>query len=371
MNRELFSASGLLAGTILGAGIFSLPYVVARLGFVPGLFYFLAFGAVFGALHLMFARLIIEDGSGHNFLSLTRKFFSKPFKIFADITIVGETVFTLLIYLILIPSFVKLVFPAGDAWIVFAFWAVGSAFIFVKLGWLGWTDFLDVICILAIVAGILLLGGLRFENIPLFAPAGASVSFGWLLPFGPLLFALAGRSAVAKMIDAHGAAKAAGREFSLTKAIWLGTFIPVVLYIAFTAVVLAFNPNVGPDTISSFAGLSPALSVALAIAGFITLWTSYFMIGLNLKDILVRDLNWSRVWAALAVIILPPALYLLGFRNFLEAIGISGGFFLALEGVFITFMWRKAFPLSPWRKFSPVLYLIFLAAMAYQVAAVI
>ncbi len=368
MNRELFSASSLLAGTILGAGIFSLPYVVGKLGFLPGLFYFLAFGAVYAVLHLMFARLIVKEGPGHNFLHLTGKFFSRPFKIFADIVIIGETIFTLLVYLILVPAFMKLVFPAGDIWIVLAFWAAGSAFIFVKLGWLGWTEFLDVLCILAIVIAILLLGGLHFENIPLFASTGQSVPFAWLLPFGPLFFALYGRSAITKMIEIHGAAKAAGREFSMTKAVWWGTFIPVGLYIAFTAVVLAFNPNVGPDTISSLSGLSPLLSAVLALAGFITLWTSYFMIGLNFKDILVQDLKWSRILSACAVIILPIAFYLAGLRNFLEAIGIAGGFFLALEGIFIVMMWRKAFPENGWRKFSPVLYLIFLAAIAYQIA---
>lgn len=367
MNRELFSASSLLAGTILGAGIFSLPYVVGRLGFVPGLFYFLAFGVVYAVLHLMFARLILKEGSSHNFLHLTEKFFPRPLKIFADFIIIGETVFTLLVYLILVPAFVKLVFPAGDLWIVLVFWVAGSAFMFVKLNWLGWTEFFDVLCVLAIVAAILFLGGLRLENIPLLAPAGQTAPFTWLLPLGPFFFALYGRSAITKMIEIHGKAAAAGREFSLNKAVWWGTFVPVGLYIAFTAVVLAFNPNVGPDTISSLAGLSPVLSAVLAFAGFVMLWTSYFMIGLNLKDILVRDLNLSRVLGACAVIILPIALYLTGLRNFLETIGIAGGFFLALEGIFIIMMWRKAFPENGGRKFSPVLYLVFLAAIFYQI----
>ena len=48
--------------------------------------------------------------------------------------IIGETIFTLLVYLILVPAFMKLVSPAGDFWIVFAFGVVGSTFIFVKPG---------------------------------------------------------------------------------------------------------------------------------------------------------------------------------------------------------------------------------------------
>lgn len=367
MNRELFSASSLLAGTILGAGIFSLPFVVGRLGFVPGLFYFFAFGVVYAVLHLMFARLILKESSGHNFLYLTEKFFPRPLKIFADFIIIGESIFTLLVYLILVPAFMRLVFPASDLSIVLVFWAVGSAFIFVKLNWLGWTEFLDVICVLAIVAAVIFLGGLHFENIPLLAPAGQSAPFAWLLPLGPFFFALYGRSAITKMIEIHGRAVVAGREFSIKKAVWWGTFVPVGLYIAFTAVVLAFDPAIGPDTVSSLARLSPALSAVLALAGFVMLWTSYFMIGLNLKDILVRDLNLSRVLGACAVIILPIALYLIGLRNFLEAIGIAGGFFLALESMFIVMMWRKAFPENGWRKFSPVLYLVFLAAICYQI----
>jgi len=363
MSKRLFLAAGLLAGTIIGAGIFSLPYIMGRLGVWLGLFYLAAFALVYFLIHFMYAELILEEGLGHNFFHLADKYFSKPARFFSDIVILGELAFTLTIYLILAPVFMNLFVELSGSAALLVFWVIGSALLFVKLDWLGRAESLDVLCILAVIFILVGVSGFSFGNIPTL-PQSAGWSL-WFLPFGPLLFALAGRPAVTKVVEEYRRAKSEGAGFSLRGAIAWGTFVPAVLYAVFAVAVLAVNPAVGPDTITGL-GLSPILAAALGILGFIAIWTSYSMIGLNLHEILSQDLKWPKRASGLMVILLPMALYFSGFRDFLGTIGIAGGLFLALEGIFIIAMWRRAFKGSRWTLPAGFLYLVFIASIAYQ-----
>ena len=46
-QKNFIQATSILVGTIVGAGIFGLPYVFAQVGFIPGIFYLLFFVVVF------------------------------------------------------------------------------------------------------------------------------------------------------------------------------------------------------------------------------------------------------------------------------------------------------------------------------------
>ena len=363
MNKRLVLAAGLLAGTIIGAGIFSLPYIVGRLGVWLGLFYLAVFALVYFLIHFMYAQLVLEEGPGHNSFHLADKYFSKPTRVLSDIVILGELAITLTIYLILAPAFMNLFLGFGGSTTLLIFWVIGSVLIFIKLDWLGRAESLDVFCILAVVLILAGASGFDFGNVPAL-PRAADWSL-WLLPFGPLLFALSGRPAIAKVVEEYRRAESEGAGFSLKRAVAWGTFVPAILYAVFAVAVLAVNPLVHEDTITGL-GLSPVLAAALGILGFITVWTSYSMIGLNLHEIFVQDLKWPKRVSGLLVVLLPMALYLLGFRDFLGAIGIAGGLFLALEGIFIITMWRRAFKESRWFLPAGFLYIVFLASIAYQ-----
>ncbi len=357
-------AAGLLAGTIIGAGIFSLPYVVGRLGVWFGLFYLAAFAAVYFFIHFMYAQLVLKEGPGHNFSRLAERYFSKPARIFSGIVVLCELAITLTIYLILAPTFINLFLGLNGSVAMFVFWIIGSVLIFVKLDWLGKIESLDIFCILAVIFILIGVSGFNFGNLPVL-PKISNWSL-WLLPFGPLLFALAGRPAITKVVEEYRRAESEGAGFSLKSAVAWGTFLPAVLYAVFVLAVLAVNPNVGPDTITGL-NLSPILSVALGILGFIAIWTSYSMIGLNLHEILNQDFKWPKRASGLLVILLPVVLYLLVFRDFLGTIEVGGGLFLALEGILIVSMWRRAFEGSRWSAWAGLLYLVFLASIVYQV----
>jgi hypothetical protein len=146
-----------------------------------------------------------------------------------------------------------------------------------------------------------------------------------------------------------------------------GTAIPAFVYIVFVAAILRLAPGVSSTALDSLTSLPPVLYSLLGVMGLITLWTSYFMIGINVKDILRLDLKLPRALAGGITVLLPFALYFAGFKNFLTAVSVTGGLLLGLEGVFVTAMWRRAFRDRPLRWATWLLFLVFGSAIGYQV----
>jgi tyrosine-specific transport protein len=363
MRNGSLLATGLLAGTVIGAGIFSLPYVFARLGFVASLVFLAGFCVVYTLLHRMYADLLVSAAGRHQFAYLAERYLPKWLAPFAAWSAVLELVFVLLVYLVLAPSFAELVVPGSAAVAFWVFWVLGSLFIFLKLDWLGVIESLCVGIIIAIVLAVFVLGCLSSGPLPAREPFSLAAFF---LPFGPLLFSLSGRPAISKVVEEHRRATHAGHPFSLNKVILLGTAIPAVVYLVFVFGVLRLSPAVTPDAVSGLSLLPPWVLAAFGILGFVSMWKSYLMIGTNARDILRDDFRVSKGMSALVVLATPLILVACGLDNFLVAVGVTGGIFLALEGMFIVTMWYRAFPEHRWRRPAPLLALIFIAAIIYE-----
>lgn len=364
MNKAFFLGTGLLAGTIIGAGIFSLPYIFSRVGFGLGVIYMLVFAFVYSFVHFMYARLVYSEKGNHQFFYLAEKYLSPFVSKFASFVILGELVLVLTVYLILAPTFAEILFPGFYTPALFVFWFLGSVFMFARLQWLGWAEFLGTLSIFAVIAVIFFTQGTFSQFIPFFHEVHPLLLF---FPFGPILFSLAGRPAIGKVVDQYKKAKNQGKRFSLGASVFAGTFVPACVYILFALGVLRLNPAPTPDALSGLSVLSPSLVSVLGVMGLITLWTSYFMIGINIRDIFKFDLRFSNWISVCFAVFTPLVLYFLGFRNFIQVLSFTGGVFLALESIFVIAMWQRAFPDNKWRHLAWLLYPFFIVALGYEI----
>lgn len=364
MQKHFLLATGILAGTVIGAGIFSLPYIVSRVGLFGGVFYLCAFGFVYFAVHRMYAALVETRREGHKFVYFAQRYLPKWLRHIASFFIFGELVFVMVVYLILAPTFIQLFAGLGEGWALFLFWLVGSLFMLARLSWIGLAEAIGTISMMGIALVIFYFSGTRPLETPFFSGANLAT---WFIPFGPILFSLAGRPAISKVVEEHWKSKEKGKGFSLSKAIFWGTFIPITVYLIFIVSILKLNPNVSPQALDSLGFLSPYLVGLLGILGFLTLWTSYFMIGIEVKDIVKKDLKLSNIAGIMAAWGLPIFLYAVGFKNFIFVISFTGSIFLGLEGIFVVWMWRNAFPESSWRWVSWPLFLVFSTAVLHEV----
>ncbi len=125
----------MLVGTIVGAGIFALPYVFSRAGLFWGLFhFFVAFIIVF-FLHLWYGEVTYYTRGKHRIAGYTEIFLGKRAKFLAFLTTIGSYYGSLLIYGILGGIFLSNIFgQASILWMSLLFFIAGVILAFMGLG---------------------------------------------------------------------------------------------------------------------------------------------------------------------------------------------------------------------------------------------
>ncbi|BCX15927.1 MAG: tyrosine-specific transport protein 1 [Candidatus Parcubacteria bacterium] len=340
--KEFVLPASLLAGTIIGAGIFSLPFVFLKAGLGWSFpFLFLA-ALVFCLLHLMYADLVVKNGDHHRFAGLSEIYFGREGYWLAVVATVIQMFFVLVIYLYLAVSFFSLIFPSHLLfWGLISFWLIGSLIIFLGTRKVAFSEFLAIVGILAVV---FLLAG---WGIPQFLKKSVSFSFPsspflWFLPFGPLLFSLSGRPAIPALIHYFRSVRRPVEKAK--RAIIGGTLLSALVYLLFVFSIIGLSDEVSVDSISGISANLPSwlLWAVFGILGVLSLLSSYFAIGLDVRYSLEFDLKFSKFWSIFLVVVLPLVIYALNVGSFLSLIEFAGGVFVSLEGIMILLMWRKS-----------------------------
>jgi hypothetical protein len=403
MYKNIVLPASLLAGTIIGAGVFALPFVFQKAGLITGLFYLSFFGLVFVLIHLMYADLILKTDNGsnhHRFSGYVKIYLGNKGFLLSIITTVVGMIFTLTIYLILSISFINLIYPSSiggsDINKVLFFWFLGSMAIFLGIQRIATSEFLIIGGMIMIILIIL---GYSFSHFDKMIPASIFNLAHIFLPYGAVLFALSGRVAIPTVISYFQKTNTSNKISTssaqdeikiqsakillptnrllnyLKKSIILGTLLPTLVYLLFVFGIWGLSNIVSEDAVSGLIGQIPLLFLILiGIFGLISIWSSYIVIGLDLEDSLKFDLKFPKILSALTVITLPLFLYFLGFQNFLNLVSMVGGIFIALEGIFIILMWLKSLKIKNerfiFKKLNPIviygLIIIFLGGIIYQ-----
>ena len=191
------------------------------------------------------------------------------------------------------------------------------------------------------------------------------------------MFSLAGMSVIADAKSIFEKEPAQRKATLLRRAIVMGTTVPIILYIVFIFGVLSISgSSVTEDALS---GLVVALGENIvqigALIGLLAVFTSYLALGYDLREIyeLDRGISYRYAWAL--TIVVPLILFLLGSSNFIEIMALVGGFFVALDGIFIVLLLRtmrkkgeivhQFLPFSSARAW--ILIALFLASATYEV----
>jgi len=340
MYKDIILPASLLAGTIIGAGVFALPFVFEKAGILTGLFYLAVFGVLLSFLYLMYAEVIKRTEEPHRFVGYVKIYLGKFAERLSVFTSIIGLLVSMVVYLILAVSFINLIAPfIPDLYKVLIFWAVASLAVFLKAGRLAFLEFLVTTAIMAIILVIFFLGvggfSLKAASFPLFN----GVLF--FLPYGVILFALAGRTAIPSVVNYFREKKDDLKKVKLP--IILGTLIPVVVYLLFVCGVVGLSGQVSEDAVSGLVGNVPVFVLyLLGVLGFFSLWSTYIMLSQEIRKSLEEDFRFPGVLSGLVVVLVPLVLYFLGFNNFLMLAGVVGGIFIAFEGILIVLMWLKA-----------------------------
>ena len=370
-RKRIIKASFTLFGTIVGAGIFGLPYVVQKAGYLPGLFWMVVLAGAVMLTHLLYGEIVMATPGEHRLVGYVKMYLGPWAHRVETLTSVIGLFGSNLAYLILGGLFISSIFqalgmPLADAH--------GSAILFVfglAAAWFG-TKFLSGVnfwLTLVEFGSFALLTAIAFTGLRLEHLSTAHLAEAFL-PYGIVLYAYGGLTAISEV-----KAIAGGNPRAVRLSIVIGTLLAAGLTTLFvTSVVGALGSGTTPEAVGGlnirFGGSLPLIG---AIAGFFSILTSYVVFSEYLKSQFQKDFRWPKMVAVLTATVVPLTLYLLGVRSFGAVVELIGALLIGLEGIFIAWMYlrvrvkypEKAMAVPHW--LVHVLMGVYAAGMAYTI----
>ena len=335
-NGNFWLAVFSLVGTTVGAGIFSLPYVFLKAGFLIGLLEFIAIVAAVLLIQLIIGEIALRTKGKKRFIGYAEQYLGHKWKLFVTIATLLGGVGVLLVYIILAGRFLSFIISQSAASSSLIFFAVWFLFILAKPKMFGKTELIFSFSIISIIILIssFNIGYIDFNNFKSFNIDNI------LLPYGVILFAIAGYYVIPEMEDIIGTSKR-----KLKNAIIYGTLIPAAIYLFFIFIVLGVSGNLtSPDAISGLAGALNSRVVLLlgSFLGLLAVSGASLSYGIYIKETLWYDFKINKWLAWFLVGAAPLALFLAGARNLIMVIGIIGALFFAFQAVVVLLIHKKS-----------------------------
>lgn len=331
--RNFFQAIAILIGTIIGVGVFGIPYVAARVGFGIALIYLIGLGIIALLVHLFYGEIVSKTLGKHRLVGYAQKYLGVWARRVAAISSILGRYGALLAYIIVSGQFLKALFGGSLMNWSLAFFAFGALLVFLGLKIIAKAELFMVLFLFVTMLIIFIFGmpQINWTNL-------ASLDISYLfLPYGVVLFAFGGLTAIPEMRELIKNKK------KLKLAIILGTLAPMLLFIIFVLVVVGVTGQ--NTTQEALIGLQqvfgPRVMLIGLIFGILALITSFLTIGLNIKKIFWYDYKLNKNLAWLLACFVPLLAFLFGLRNFIDVIALVGAIFGGINGILICLIYSK------------------------------
>lgn len=335
-NLKFLQGVFLLSGTIIGVGMFGIPFVFSRSGFILGTLELLLITAALTVIHLAYGEILLRTETIHRLPGYVNVYFGKYFKIISTASYITGLTGSLLVYIIIGGNFLNELLTLPDFGGETIFWLAGSLFIFFSIRQTGLID---------TIINSLLIGFLSFFiiwTLPYFRETALPAynlkeSF---LPYGVLLFSLAGATAIPEIRALVGNSYAS----RLKRIIICGTALPAILYLLFAVSIVGVSGmHTTNDALSGLTGLLPRYLIYLGFAiGVLASFTSYVVIGLTLKETFYFDFGIRHKISWLITTCFPFLLFLLGIANFITIISFLGAVTGGIDAILTLAVFQKA-----------------------------
>jgi len=338
-NSDFFQALAILTGTIMGVGLFSLPYITAKVGILTMLFYFLILGAVITLIGLFYGEIALRTKGLHRLPGYTEKYLGKRAKIVAFISSSLGLTGAILAYLIIGGRFLGAIlqscFGSSDFVYVLIFFSAGAILTYFGISSIAKAEFFLLILFFFIL-GFIFYKGFWVVNIENLFNFDIKYLF---LPYGAILFSLSGTTLIPEVKE-----MLSKNPKKLKKLILLAILIAAITYLFFIFLILGITgQNTSDDAITGLNGFLGSGVIVLALLfGILTVFTSFLTISLTLKKILWYDLRLKKNLAWLIACLAPLILFLAGFDNFITVIALTGGVMLGIDVIIIILIYLKA-----------------------------
>lgn len=338
--KPFLLATVTLMSTIVGVGMFGLPYAGTRSGFVLAIVLLVVLAIIMTLLHLFYGEVISRTKGKHRLIGYADFYLGKHWKRLISISVIVGFYGSLLVYIIVGGGFLYTIFSSvtnfPPIFFNLIFFAIGAIAIYFGLRFISGLDLFMGFFLILIVLLFFFLGfnQINFDNLK---------TYSWkyvFIPYGVILYSLAGMSIIPEIREIF-----TNKNRKMYKlSIILGTIIPAFVYFIFIATVMGLT---GENTsLEAISGLKEKLGERVvlfgAVFGFLATITSFFALGLCLRETFYYDFKINKNMAWFLVCSVPLILFFLGAYNFITTITLIGSLMGAIEGTAIVLAHAKA-----------------------------
>lgn len=338
MTKPLLYALSTYIGTVIGVGLFGLPYVAMKSGFIIVILFFIVIGMVLFILQLMYAEICLQTKNReHQLPGHTELFLGKKYKKYASLAFITSTWGALLAYIIIGGNFLFQLFSpwfSGSLLLYqMLFYLLGAFLVYKGLKSVAKTEFFMLFLFLVIIVLLTLLSIPKIKTVNLVTFDINNIFF----PYGVVIFSLWGLNIIPTLKE-----YLKGNTKYLKYILNLGLFLCSITYLIFTLTVLGVTgTHTTPDALTGLATvLSPRILVLGYAFGVLTTFTSFIALGIALKSSFQQDFHLTKELSWFFALFVPLVLFAFGMTNFIAVISISGAVMLALQGIIIGAIYR-------------------------------
>ena len=364
---KFLKALAVFLGTVIGVGIFGLPFVASKAGFFIVLLYFLFIVLVTILVFFLYSEIVLNTKGIHRLPGYVGEYLGEKWKKITFLIIAVGLMGALLAYLIIggqfLSSFLSPYFGGNSTLYTLLFFILGAYLVLRGIKSISGVElfllfFLFVILILFFIKAFPFIDIDNFKTFDL-----KYIAF----PYGIILFSFWGSAVIPEIKE-----MVKGSKKELRKVIITGIIIVLIVYLSFIYIVLGSSSIVSEDAIS---GLEKTFGSNIIKFGFIfgviTCFTSFLILALTLKKVLWYDFGFDKNLAWFLTCFPSLILFLLGVREFIKVISFTGAVALGFEGIIIVFLYKEFLKRKFLKKMNPVLYFlvgIFILGIIFEIA---
>jgi len=338
MTKKFFLALATLIGTIVGVGMFSLPYLASQTSFLTILIYLILGSVLVIIIQLVYGHVVLKTPGRHQLPGYVEIYLGNGWKNFSFLveflSIAGSSLAYLIIggeflFFLLMPYF-------GGSVILYTliYFALGAFLVYLGIRSVSKSELALLFVLISAVVLLFLfdLNKINFSYLQI-------ISFkNILLPYGPVLFSLWGISIIPGLIEILGRDSKTFKKVS-----YWGVGLSALIYLIFIVTIFGVNGHkTSPDAISGLINnLSPLIVNIALVLGLITTFTSYISVSEVANKSFIQDLKTNKLIAWFLSLFIPLAFYFCGFKNFLPIISLTGAILLGIFGVMLFTIYLK------------------------------
>jgi amino acid permease len=370
-TKNFFYATAAMVGTMVGVGVFGVPFSFAKAGFGVGFLFLLLTGFLTLVVNMMFGEVVLRTKERHQTVGYAGLYLGPVWKRVMFFAVVLGIYAAMLAYTIISGDFLANMlspfFYLSNTAYSYFFAIIISLLLLMGLKRISVVEFMLTIFFIFIV---LLVFGFGVNKVDLNNLKTFNPEF-WFLPYGVLLFAFAGMTAVPIQREILR-----GEEHKLKKSVLWAVLMAGILYFIFAFTVVGVSGDVtSPDAITGlFDFLGGKIVILGSLFGVLAVGMSFLMLGSALDEVFRWDYGLKKGWSWLLTVLPPFLLFFIGLRRFIDVISLAGSLAIGLILLILIFTYMAAktkgdrepeYKLNMPKWFIYLMAVLFLAGIVY------